>query len=132
MTATAASFLMIAGTAEAKGFSLTTGTTYTKGKAHAAGNVTFPTAKKFHVTGTVDDLCPKDGYGAYIEFKINFVGGGYATTTRKDTSTCKGAAKHYNFGRGFSHKIKSVGVTLIEIDADTNKIGDAARKLITR
>jgi hypothetical protein len=127
-----AAVLLCAGTAEAKGYKLATGTTYTKGKARASGNVTFPSAKRFHVKGTVDDICPKDGYGAYIEFKINFVGGGYARTVREDTDTCKQAANHYNFGRGFSRRIKSVGVTLIEIDADTNAVGDAARKLIRR
>jgi hypothetical protein len=129
---TTAAFLVLAGSAQAKGYNLTTGTAVTKGKANAAGTVTFPTAKSFHVKGTVNDLCPKDGYGAYIEFKINFVGGGYARTVRKDTDKCKAAANHYNFGRGFSHKIKSIGVTLIEIDADTDAIGDAARKLIRR
>jgi hypothetical protein len=127
-----AAVLLCAGTAEAKTYKLATGTTYTKGKARASGNITFPSAKRFHVKGSVDDICPKDGYGAYIEFKINFAGGGYARTVRKDTDTCKKRANHYDFGRGFSRKIKSVGVTLIEIDADTNAVGDAARKLVRR
>ena len=132
LTAGAAAFVLLAASAEAKTYSLRTGTTYTKGTASASGTVTFPSAKRFHVKGTVNDICPKDGYGAYIEFKINFVGGGYARTVRKDTDTCKEPANSYNFGRGFARKIKSVGVTLIEIDADTNAVGDAARKLIKR
>src|SRR6476620_9418676 len=71
---TTAAFLVLAGSAQAKGYDLTTGTAVTKGNANAAGTVTFPTAKSFHVKGTGNDICPKDGYGAYIEFKINFVG----------------------------------------------------------
>lgn len=132
LSITGVAFLLLAGTAEAKSFSLTTGTTYTKGTASASGTVTFPSAKRVQVKGKVNDICPKDGYGAYIEFKINFVGGGYARTVRKDTDTCKQPANRYSFGRSFSRKIKSVGVTLIEIDADTNAVGDAARKLIRR
>ena len=94
--------------------------------------MTFPSAKKFKVTGTVRDICPKDGYGAYIEFKVNFAGGGYATDVRKDTTGCKDAATSYTLAHTFKRKIVSVGVTLIEIDADTDAIGDAARKLIKR
>jgi hypothetical protein len=118
--------------AMAKSYNLNAGTATTKGKANAKGNVTFPSAKRFKVTGTVRDICPKDGYGAYIEFKVNFVGGGYATDVRKDTTGCKDAATSYSLAHTFKRKIKSVGVTLIEIDADTDAIGDAARKLITR
>ena len=84
------------------------------------------------VTGIVDDICPKDGYGAYVEFKVNFVGGGYGTNVRRDTKGCGAGATSYTFARKFSRRVKSVGVTLIEIDADTDRIGDAARKLITR
>ena len=113
-------------------YNLNAGTAATKGKANAKGSVTFPSAKKFKVTGTVRDICPKDGYGAYIEFKVNFAGGGYATDVRKDTTGCKDAATKYTVAHTFKRKIVSVGVTLIEIDADTDAVGDAARKLIKR
>lgn len=118
--------------AQAASYNLNTGTQVTKGKANAKGTVTFPGPKRVKVSGTVNDICPKDGYGAYIEFKVNFVGGGYATSTYKDTDKCKAKANHYAFNRAFPKRVKSVGVTLIEIDADTNSIGDAAQKLIRR
>lgn len=118
--------------AHAKSFSLSVGTSVTKGKASASGSVTFPTAKKVVVRGKVRDICPKDGYGAYIEFKVNFVGGGYGTNVRKDTTGCGDGAVSYSFTKRFARKVRSVGVTLIEIDADSGAVGDAARKLITR
>ncbi len=121
-----------AGPASAKPYNLTVGTSATPGKANAKGSVTFPSAKQFKVTGTVRDICPADGYGAYIEFRVNFAGGGYGTNIRKDTTGCKDGATKYSLGRKFSRKIVSVGVTLIEIDADTDTLGDAARKLIKR
>jgi hypothetical protein len=118
--------------AMAKSYNLNAGTAATKGKANAKGNVTFPSAKKFKVTGTVRDICPKDGYGAYIEFKISLTGGAYSTQVRKDTTGCKDGALSYSLAHTFGRKIVSVGVTLIEIDADTDTFGDAARKLIKR
>ena len=45
-----------AGTASAKSYNLNAGTAATKGKANAKGSVTFPSAKKFKVTGTVRDI----------------------------------------------------------------------------
>ncbi len=118
--------------AQAASYNLTAGAQVTKGKAHAKGTVTFPAAKRVKVSGTVNDICPADGYGAYIEFKVNFVGGGYATSVYRDTDKCKAKANKYAFNRAFPKRVKSVGVTLIEIDADTDKVGDAARKLIRR
>ncbi len=81
----------------------------------------------------INDICPADGYGAYIEFKVNFVGGGYGRTVRQDTATCGGAAKRFSFKTPKTkHKIKSVGVTVIELDNQNGVLtpGDAARKLL--
>ena len=54
------------------------------------------------------------------------------TDVRKDTTGCKDGATKYSLSHSFKRKIVSVGVTLIEIDADTDAVGDAARKLIKR
>ena len=121
-----------AASADAKGYDLWTATKITDGKAHGYGNVTFPAAKRFHVKGRINDICDGDGYGAYIEFKINFRGGGYARNLRKDTEGCKAGGKGYEFGHKFPKRIKSVGITVAEIDADTGELGDFKRKLIKR
>ena len=91
-----------AGPAMAKSYNLTVGTSATPGKANAKGSVTFPSAKQFKVTGTVRDICPADGYGAYIEFRVNFAGGGYATNLRKDTTGCKDGATQLQPGHASS------------------------------
>ena len=119
----------------AQGFDLTTGTTQTPGKARGVGTVEFLGAQRLHVKGTINDICPKDGYGAYIEFKLNFKGGGYATRVISDQRKCKAAAKSFSFTTPkFGHRIKSVGVTVIELDQQPGGAvpGDAARKLIKR
>lgn len=121
--------------ASAKGFDLVAGTAVTPGSARAAGSVTFPGAKVVKMTGKLNDRCPKDGYGAYIEFKVNFVGGGYGTKTFSDTRTCGAAAKSIAFKKTFPRKIKSVGVTVIELDqlgGGQVRAGDAARTVIRR
>ncbi len=119
--------------AQAKAFDLWTGTALTKGKAHGYGQVSFVSARKVKVSGYINDICPGDGYGAYIEFKMNFVGGGYATTVRSDTATCGKPRQAFSFtSPRFPRRVKSVGVTVIELDNDNGQItpGDAARKLL--
>lgn len=123
-----------AATASAKSFDLTTAKGANGGQAHGYGSVRFTAPKTVKVSGHVNDLCPKDGYGAYIEFKVNFVGGGYGTTVRKDTNTCKHAAVGFDFTKSFSRKVASVGVTVIELDNVNGsfRVGDAARVLLAR
>ena len=119
----------------AKGFDLTTGKSITPGQAHGYGSVAFIAPQRVKVAGHINDICPKDGYGAYIEFKMNFVGGGYATRVISDQRKCQAKAKAFSFTTPkFGHKIKSVGVTVIELDQQPGGVvpGDAARKLIKR
>jgi hypothetical protein len=125
----------VAEAAQAKAFDLWTSTSLTPGRAHGYGQVTFITNRRVRVSGHINDICPADGYGAYVELKVNFVGGGYATTVRSDTATCGGGAKGYRFTTPrFPRRVKSVGVTVIELDNDNGQItpGDAARKLLRR
>lgn len=119
----------------AKGFDLTTSTAATPGQARGVGTVDFLGPQRVHVKGTINDICPKDGYGAYIEFKMNFKGGGYATRVISDQRKCKASPKGFDFTTPkFGHRVVSVGVTVIEIDQRPggDVPGDAARKLITR
>jgi hypothetical protein len=118
-----------------KGFKLTTGTSATPGKAKGVGTVEFLGPQRVKIAGRVNDICPGDGYGAYIEFKLNFKGGGYATRVISDQRKCKAAAKTFSFTTPkFGKRVKSVGVTVIELDQQSGGAvpGDAARKLITR
>lgn len=119
--------------AQAKAFDLSTGTAVTPGKAHGYGSVTFLGPRRAKIAGKIDDICPKDGYGAYIEFKMNFAGGGYARTVRQDTAKCGGAAKSFSFTTpSFKKHVVSVGVTVIELDNNNGALtpGDAARVLL--
>jgi hypothetical protein len=121
--------------AAAKGFDLTAGTAATKGNARGVGTVDFLGPQKVRVQGTINDICPKDGYGAYIEFKFNFKGGGYATRVISDQRKCKAAPKHFAFTTPkFGHRVMNVGVTVIELDQTSGGSvpGDAARVLISR
>ena len=120
----------------AKGFNLTTGTSITKGKAHGVGSIAFVGPQRVRITGSINDICPGDGYGAYIEFKLNFKGGGYATRVISDQRKCEAKApKRFAFTTPkFGHRVKSVGVTVIELDQQPGGAvpGDAARKLVRR
>jgi hypothetical protein len=118
-----------------KHFDLTTGTAQTPGKARGVGNVTFLGPQRLKIAGRVNDICPADGYGAYIEFKLNFRGGGYATRVISDQRKCEAKPKTFSFTTPkFGHRVKSVGVTVIELDQQSGGAipGDAARKLIKR
>lgn len=138
-TTAVAAALGLAGTAgaasaSAKAFDLTTAKGANGGQAHGYGSVRFTAPKTVRLSGHINDLCPKDGFGAYIEFKVNFVGGGYGTTVRKDTQTCKNPAVAFDFTKRFARKVKSVGVTVIELDSVNGsfRVGDAARVLLSR
>jgi hypothetical protein len=118
-----------------KHFDLTAGTAQTKGKARGVGNVTFLGPQRVKIAGRINDICPADGYGAYIEFKLNFKGGGYATRVISDQRKCEASPKSFSFTTPkFGHRVKSVGVTVIELDQQPGGAvpGNAARKLITR
>lgn len=125
--------------ASAASFDLLTGTQLTSGRAHGWGTLTFPNAKTVKFSGKLNDQCSAarkgDGYGAYLEFRVDFAGGGQATKVYSDERTCKAAAKGVAFTTRFPKKVKSVGVTVIELDrlpGGQVRAGDAARKLIAR
>lgn len=125
--------------ASAASFDLLTGTKITSGRAHGWGSLSFPDPKIVKVSAKLNDQCSTDrkgdGYGAYMEFRVNFVGGGYATKTYSDERRCTAGAKGVAFKTKFPKKVKSVGVTVIELDqlgGGKVRAGDAAQRLITR
>jgi hypothetical protein len=118
-----------------KAFDLYTAAGANHGRAHGYGKISFVAPKSVKISGRINDLCPGDGFGSYIEFKVNFVGGGYGTTVRSDRTKCSTAhGVGYSFTSSFPRKVKSVGITVIEIDQTSRGpvYGDAARKLINR
>ena len=72
-------------------FDLYTSHVKTRGQAHAWGTVTFfNNGRSMQITGKVNDVCPDDGYGAYVNFEI-YVGGYYQwdiVASAKDIRGC--------------------------------------------
>ncbi|WP_205695462.1 hypothetical protein [Conexibacter sp. SYSU D00693] len=82
-----------------KPFDLFSGKSATPGDAHAYGTVTFARRGQALVQGTLNDLCPADGHGAYLEVWVTFNGNGRFHTVRtlRDRSRCEGAGKTFRF-----------------------------------
>ena len=60
-----------------------------EGGAHTWGMASFKSAKRVVLTGRVNDLCPKDGYGAYLDVVANLEGSGPDIRhTAKDIGGC--------------------------------------------
>jgi hypothetical protein len=73
-------------------FDLYTSHVKTRGQAHVWGSVTyFNRGRTVQISGKINDVCPDDGYGAYVNFEI-YVGGSYPWDTiasAKDVRGCK-------------------------------------------
>lgn len=84
--------------ANARLFDLTTNndsSAKTKGSAHAYGSVEFDRRETALIQGHINDLCPKDGNGAYLEIHLTFGPKGSVAGQHqdggvvRDLSTCK-------------------------------------------
>lgn len=73
----------------------------TRGQAHVWGSITFfNNGRSAQITGKINDVCPDDGYGAYVNFEY-YVGGYYQWDTimsAKDVRGCD-ASGFVNFSR---------------------------------
>ena len=115
--------------ADRNNFDLRTGTSVTKGHAHGWGHITFHSARR--VTGEVslNDVCPADGLGAYIDIYVYYRNGTQSVYEGWDQKKCGSTdvGDHFTFdGRG-RRVIESVGVIVFEKDADMVKDGDPRR-----
>lgn len=134
------SALALGATAEAASaapFDLTTGTQITSGRAHGSGSVAFTAPRTVKIAARIDDLCAAgrkgDGYGAYIEFRVNFVGGGSATTADRDIAGCTGAGKAVRLYKTFPRQVRDVRVTVFEgkdLGGGEIRVADTARTTV--
>jgi hypothetical protein len=67
-------------------YDLYTSKVKTPGQAHVYGNVRFLSNGNVSITGNLNDVCPEDGYGAYVYFTNYIENGNYATA--KDLRGC--------------------------------------------
>jgi hypothetical protein len=99
-------------------FNMTAGTEHTPGKAHVVGALTFLGPKKFDVSGRLDDICPKDGYGAYFYVEATFVDGSTKlmriASDRRDCDARGTVA--FSVTRTVGRKIKMLNITVQEED----------------
>jgi hypothetical protein len=49
------------------------------GQGHAWGTLSWRNTTKVVITGRINDICPPDRYGAYLEYRAHFMQDGYAT-----------------------------------------------------
>ena len=102
----------------------------TKGYALTTFTVLFPTKKTFSISGVVRDVCPQDGYGAYVkmDYYANGPAGGEFSASRiigKDTNGCGTSSEQ--FSTGSTQKLPNldgVRISVCEIDADSNHHND--------
>lgn len=110
----------------AQAFDLWTGTTKTDGRAHYYGTSTLINdSRQVHIKGTINDVCPGDGYGAVIRITIGLNNGKKIVKAFRDTETCGGPGTEIDFTtKRFRSGVAYGGEQLFEIDHDTGATGD--------
>ena len=102
------------------------------GQAHVWGTVTWHNATKAVISGRINDLCPGDGYGAYLKVHVEFVNGGanIDPEARSDDAGCRDEGSN---GVAFSpvtrtyanRNIKFIRLCADEIDMPFRLYGDS-------
>jgi len=103
------------------------------GTAHTSGLASFKSAKRVVLTGRINDLCPQDGYGAYLDVTAHLEGT-YSSIryTAKDAGGCgdkDGVA--YSFDIQSGRKITSLLLRLYECDQGGVCGGYGNEKVVT-
>jgi hypothetical protein len=102
----------------------------TKGYALTTFTVLFPSKKTFSISGVVRDVCPEDGYGAYVkmDYYVNGPAGGEFAGSRtigKDTNGCGTSSEQFSVGSDRKlPNLDGVRVSVCEIDADSDHHND--------
>ncbi len=95
-----------------------------EGTAHTWGMASFHSAKRVVVTGRINDECPADGYGAYLDVVVNQEGGIRSLYTAKDAGGCKDKdGNAYSFDVASGRKILSLTLRLKECDTSSGICG---------
>jgi len=136
LLAVAAAVLLGAPSASAdtvRPFDLRVGTQLTPGKARTNGTATFRSAQRNRVTirGLVNDICPKDGYGATLTFTVFFRDGSHTGNGAFDDAGCRAGGKRYAWTSPVSRsRVARVELVLYEHDQETMQIGDLRRRTL--
>ncbi len=115
--------------ADRNNFNLRTGKSVTEGHAHGWGHVTFHSARRVTGEVTIDDVCPADGLGAYIDVQLYFRNGTWEVYNGWDKQKCDtvGGPDHFTFDWRGNRVLNYVGIFVSERDADGTKEGDPRR-----
>ena len=88
-----------------------------EGQAHTWGMASFKSARRVVLTGRLNDVCPGDGYGAYLFIRATLRSGGELSYVAKDVGGCKdrdGIA--YSFDIRSDREVGSLILALKECD----------------
>ena len=109
------------GTAQAAGpriadFRMFAGTQETKGNALAKGRLRIGPHRVFGRL-SIDDLCPGDGYGAYLNVFVYFRNSTREFNQFVDREGCDRGGRKYSYDRSFPKRtVTSVKITVLEFD----------------
>jgi hypothetical protein len=119
-----------------KPFQLRTGTAKTNGTTAAKGTVQFTSTSQASIRGTIDDVCPRDGYGAYLRLKFIYRDGPSSETVATDTRMCEPGPQPFSVLSTYQPGRRIVRVQLIleerNIDAYPTAYGDIAQMSVLR
>ena len=129
-TVTAAACLLLAAApaadaAATRSFDFRTSTGIHGGQAHAWGNATFRSGGRATITGRLNDVCPQDGLGAYLDVWVFFRGDAVDRFYAKDIQGCSdpdGVA--FSFSVDGLQPVTGMRLILHEEDADGSKVGE--------
>jgi hypothetical protein len=111
----------------AMAYDLETGTAKTAGRAQWNGqSILINNGHQVHIYGTINDVCPGDGYGALVRVTIRLNNDAEIVKTFRDTSPdCTGPGTEVDITtRSYKSGVKSGGEQVFELDHDTGKYGD--------
>ncbi len=114
-------------------FDVWTEDSLTAGRAHTYGTVEWFSSSIVTVRGRLNDVCPKDGHGAYLRVTFVLANGATRRHVRKDTTGCTNAdgvdfVVHQEVAGG--NPIRVVRLHLYEYDAEKNSVADTADRRI--
>lgn len=119
-----------------KPFDVRTGTAKTKGTTVAKGTVEFVTTSQVSIRGTIDDVCPQDGYGAYLRVRYIYRDGPLVEGIVTDTRKCTPGPQAFSLLSSYQPGRRIVRVQFIleerDYDAYPSALGDVAQVSVPR